>query len=211
MVNLLLRKLICGVGINDADYVAEKKMSVSDVDGITRRVIVWGCPFYRVWKGMIERGCSEKFKVKYPTYKDVTVCEEWYRFSVFKAWMEGQDWEGKELDKDILVLGNKVYSPETCVFVSKQVNLFIIEGSSRNSTSKIGTHLYIRTGKYAASCQDPFLRSKEHLGYFNTEQEAHEAWLVKKLQHAQMLSSLQDDTRVGEALLKRYKNYKPSD
>ena len=60
-----------------------------------------------------------------PAYKDVVVRQEWLTFSNFKRWMEKQDWEGKQLDKDIIVLGNKVYSPETCAFVLGVTNGFI--------------------------------------------------------------------------------------
>jgi len=39
--------------------------------------------------------------------------------------MERQDWEGKHLDKDILIPGNKIYSPDRCIFVSSLINLLI--------------------------------------------------------------------------------------
>lgn len=48
-----------------------------------------------------------------------SVCEEWLTFSNFKRWMEQQDYEGKALDKDLLVSQNKTYSSETCVFVPR--------------------------------------------------------------------------------------------
>ena len=125
-------KLVYGVGVNDADYVVSINETVGYVDGKRKEKLVWICPFYRTWKGMLGRGYSEKLKLKYPSYKDVTVCEEWHLFSTFRAWMDQQDWEGLQLDKDLLVKGNKIYSPETCLFVSGQVNNFVLErGASR--------------------------------------------------------------------------------
>ena len=60
--------------------------------------------------------------MRHPTYKDVTVCEEWHNFQNFAKWFEDNYVEGFELDKDILVKGNKIYSPETCCFVPKEIN-----------------------------------------------------------------------------------------
>ena len=76
---------------------------------------------------MLQRCYSESHLVRQPTYKGCSVCEEWLTFSNFKSWMEQQDWEGKQLDKDLLVYKNKIYSPETCVFVSSVINSFFVE------------------------------------------------------------------------------------
>jgi hypothetical protein len=80
--------------------------------------------YYKTWIHMLERCYSDKFLEKYPTYKGCSVCPEWLYLSVFHAWMQAHDGyrEGLELNKDILVFGNKVYSPQTCQFVSKAVN-----------------------------------------------------------------------------------------
>ena len=117
-------RLVCGVGINDADYKVELKRVVGRVNGKPIREIDWICPFYYKWRNMLVRGYSRKLKDRHKTYEECYVCEEWLRFSNFKAWMEQQDWEGKQLDKDLLVIGNKLYSPSTCCFVSRQVNSF---------------------------------------------------------------------------------------
>ena len=69
-----------------------------------------------------------------PFYKDITCCQEWLIFSNFKSWMKQQDWEGKQLDKDLLIYQNKIYSPETCVFVDRKINQFLVK--SNNSRGK---------------------------------------------------------------------------
>src|SRR5690606_1832927 len=126
------RKLVCGVGVNDADYAIQKFETIGYVDGKQKQKLVWGCPYYRTWANMIERCYSDKTQNKNPTYKGCSVSEEWLTFSVFKNWMEKQDWEGNQLDKDLLFEGNRLYSPETCVFVSPMVNKFIIDrGAAR--------------------------------------------------------------------------------
>lgn len=77
---------------------------------------------YSKWNNILHRSYSESYKEKQPTYKDVTVCEEWHNFQNFAKWFEDNYVEGFELDKDILVKGNKIYSPETCCFVPKEIN-----------------------------------------------------------------------------------------
>lgn len=202
-----MSKLVCGVGINDADYVIRKYETTGYINGKRRQKYVWRCPFYTVWASMLERGYCDKCKTRQPTYKDITVFNEWHLFSNFKSWMETQDYVGKSLDKDLLVRGNKVYSPETCVFVSGQVNTFLLDRGNARGAYKIGVCWYSRVGKFVASCRNPITKKKDHLGYYTTEQEAHEAWLAKKLEHAYTLAAIQTDERVARMLIERYINY----
>jgi hypothetical protein len=195
-------KLVYGVGINDADYVQQME---EVVDG--KRKLVWICPFYKTWRSMLERSYSKKYKLKRPTYEHVSVCKEWHLFSTFKSWMQEQDWEGNQLDKDLLVSGNRVYSPEACVFVSGQVNNFMINSGATRGGYRIGVCWNKQRGKFVAQCRDPFAGIGRYLGYFPTENEAHEAWLAKKLEHAHALAAIQTDERVANALIDRYENY----
>lgn len=203
-----MKKLVCGVGTNDANYVVQIKTENGYVLGKRKRKIVWRCPFYNIWVQMLVRGYDEKFKLKRPTYKDVTVCEEWWLFSTFKSWMGLQDWEGKQLDKDLLIPGNKVYSPNTCVFVSGQVNNFLTDSEAARGDYKIGVSLQKDCGKFRATCKNPFDKTDSYIGLFNTEESAYLAWLGKKREYAKCLSMLQTDKRVAEALVSYYDNYK---
>ena len=110
------KKLVCGVGINDADYAVQKLETVGYADGKRKQRLVWVCPYYQTWIDMLKRCYSDKLQERQPTYKGCSVSEEWLTFSAFKVWMEKQDFERKQLDKDLLFEGNKVYSAETCVF-----------------------------------------------------------------------------------------------
>lgn len=82
--------------------------------------------FYGIWSDMIRRCYSEKYRIKKPTYKGCTVCEEWHNFQNFARWYEENYYEFKDenmqLDKDILVEGNKIYSPETCLILPNSIN-----------------------------------------------------------------------------------------
>lgn len=187
-------KLIHGVGINDADYNVTQIVNGKQVL----------CPFYAVWRGMIERGYSTKYKQKYPTYAEVIVCSDWTYFSKFKTWMETQDWEGNELDKDILIPGNKVYSPETCIFVTQAVNSFLTNCAEQKGQYPVGVCLHKQSGKFIAACSD-LGGGRKHLGSFDSPEDAETAYKEFKEKLAIELASVQTDTRIADALTKRYK------
>src|SRR5690554_4487480 len=197
------RKLVCGVGINDADYVVQKN-ETTIVNGKRNRKVIWVCPFYRAWKSMLMRCYSTKYQDKQPTYKGCSVSEEWLTFSVFKNWMEKQDWQDRQLDKDLLFEGNKVYSPEKCVFVTQMVNSFTTDSGSARGKLLIGVIWHKGANKFMSQCCNPFTKKREFLGYFTSEEEAHQAWLRRKLELAYELAAIQTDPRVAEALIRRY-------
>lgn len=198
------KKLVWGVGINDADYVVKKFATIGYVDGKLKKKLVWRCSFYRAWVAMLERCYSVKFQERKPTYRGCTVSEEWHTFSKFRAWMVGQDWKGKQLDKDILVKGNKIYGPETCIFVTQMVNKFANDYGARRGEWPLGVTWSKEKGKFQSQCSDPFTKKRGHLGYFSCEQEAHEAWRKRKLELAHELATIQTDPRVAKALIARY-------
>ena len=162
-------KLVYGVGINDADYVVERKETIGYVNGKQKQKLVWYCPYYRVWSHMLERCYSPKYQEKYPTYKGCSVSEEWLTFSNFKRWMECQDFEGMQLDKDLLFNDNKVYSKETCVFVSSMVNSFTTDRGNDRGEWLIGASWHNGEGQFRSQCSNPFTKKGEHLGYFTCE------------------------------------------
>lgn len=202
-----MKGLVQGIGINDANYVVKVEETLGYINGKQKRKLVWACPLYQLWMNMLQRCYSEKWKAKNPSYKGCSVCPEWLTFSNFKAWVEQQDYEGKQLDKDLLIPDSKLYSPDTCVFVSRQVNSFLLERGNDRGEYKIGVSRSDTNKKFKAACSNPFTGKQEYLGYFTREDEAHEAWLAKKLEHAYTLSALQTDGRVAKALVERYENY----
>lgn len=78
---------------------------------------------YSTWKGMLGRCYSEKKLIERPTYQGCSVSDEWLNFQVFAKWFDENYIEGFELDKDCIFKGNKVYNPQTCMFVSQLTNL----------------------------------------------------------------------------------------
>lgn len=199
------RKLVYGVGINDADYVVRKNETI-EVNGKQKQKMVWICPFYQAWENMLKRCYSAKYQETRPTYKGCSVSDDWLRFSNFKSWMEAQNWEGKQLDKDLLFEGNKIYSAETCVFVTQAVNKFTIDSGASRGEWLIGVYWVKGSGKFKTSCRNPFTKKLEYLGLFTSELEAHKAWLKRKLELARLLAAEQTDERVAKALIERYTN-----
>ena len=187
-------RLVFGVGINDADYPVEPV-----VDG--RKV---KCPYYVTWKDMIGRCYSEKLQERRPTYIGCSACPDWLYFMNFRGWMSSQDWEGKALDKDLLKGGNKVYSPSTCAFVDQTTNSFTNDRGRARGDYPTGVHMDKPTGKFQASCSNPFTKKRESLGYFHCPDQAHLAWKKRKHELACQLAELQTDQRVAEALRTRY-------
>lgn len=78
---------------------------------------------YNAWHNMISRCyCPERQKIQ-PTYKGCTVDKAWHNFQVFSEWFSLNYIKGFDIDKDIKIKRNKVYSPETCLFVERSSNI----------------------------------------------------------------------------------------
>lgn len=142
---------------------------------------------YNTWCHMLERCYDKKYQEKSPTYKDCKVSEEWHNFQNFAKWyyenfyeIEG---EGMELDKDILIKHNKIYSSETCIFVPHAINSLFIKNDKNRGESVIGTSP-TKNGKYIVHCN--MINPKtgkfkgEYLGYYDTQEKAFEVYKYYK-------------------------------
>ena len=196
-------KLIFGWGVNDVDYEVYKYEVVNG-----KKKVVWVCPYYQKWKDTLKRCFDSKHQEKYPTYKGCTVTEDWKYLSNFIKWVNKQpnkDWVNCQPDKDILVNGNKHYSPETVVFISNLLNSFITDSLGTRGGCMIGVSLTdSKINPYRSNCSNPFTKGSGHMGMFPTELEAHKAWQAKKHEYACQLADLQSDPRVAKALRERY-------
>ena len=199
-----MTKLVYGVGVNDLGYRVHVQEWVTKDGGKRIRETVFRCKYYTAWESMLQRCYSKKYQESYPTYIGTSVCSEWLSATAFKKWMEQQDWRDKSLDKDIIVPGNKLYSPETCAFVLAATNTFVIARDASRGDYPVGVSLHKLTGKYQASCNNHFTGKLEYLGLFSTPEEAHESWRKRKHELAQLVAARESDPRVVEALKKRY-------
>lgn len=112
---------------------------------------------YSVWKDMLRRGYSEAYKNKRPTYKDVTVCEDWFDYQKFAEWFYANYKAGFQLDKDIINRGNKIYCPEFCRFIPQDLNSLLVNrgGGSRNYELPLGvSRRNTESNPYTAWCNN---------------------------------------------------------
>ena len=155
------KKPLYGVGINDTVDVFEKKD-------------------YKIWRDMLERCYCQKRQELQPSYKGCTVCEEWKYFSNFRKWFAENYVEGWHLDKDVLKIGNRVYSPETCCFLPHKLNSILRLPHVNNHCGIYKT----KHGKYS-SCMR-FNGKFKFLGVFETFEEAQNVrnnFWIKKVEY----------------------------
>ena len=135
---------------------------------------------YNTWSSMLERGYDTSFNKKNPSYVNCLVNEEWHNFQNFGDWFE-QNWKpymdrSWELDKDILIKNNKIYSPETCCFVPKEINNLFIKNNVRRGECPIGVHRV--NNVYIVTCKTNAPSS--YGGTYSTPEDAFQAYKIIK-------------------------------
>ena len=168
------RKSVFGVGVNDSDYITQPTVNGK----------LLCSPSYKAWKNMLERCYSDKYHKNRPTYSGCTVTLSWLKFSSFDSWYDDNYIEGYELDKDIKVKGNKIYSPDTCLFVSGDVNKLMHESGGIDSIYPTGVYFDKNKSKFKARVGAS--GNRKHIGTFDTEIEAHKAYKIAKNQQIQI-------------------------
>jgi len=177
-----------GWGINDSWY------QVSPIiDGVR-----FVCPYYTTWRSLISRSYCIKEKIRHPYYKDCTSSYEWTFFSKFREWMIDQDWEGKQLDKDIIKPGNKIYCPDFCAFIPGALNTLLNNRSALRGKYPIGVTL---NGGGKFQCIIGINGSTKYLGQFNSPEQANQVYRIAKSDHVKSIAILQTDPRVKAGLL----------
>ena len=163
-----MSKLVWGAGFND-------KTRPSRVDGKKVKE-------YELWTGMLKRCFSEKYQTRQPTYIGCNVSNNFLNYSFFYDWCQEQIGFGKvddkgrywQLDKDLLFVDNKTYSETACVFVPHEINSFFTDRGNDRCDNPVGVCFGKQNGKFRAQCK---VNSKQqHLGYFNTPEEAFNAY-----------------------------------
>lgn len=160
-------------------YLGEGKYKVSE-NGKNTGV-------YDTWKAMLQRCYSEKEHERHPTYIGCEVYEGWHNFQNFAKWYKDNYYEvGNEkmcLDKDILFKGNKIYSPDTCIFVPETINKLFIKNDKNRGESVIGATL-CKNGKYQAQCNiinpETGKSKQEYLGLYDSQEKAFQVYKYHK-------------------------------
>ena len=158
----------CGVGILGAKYP-------SRVNGVHTKE-------YKLWTSMLERCYSDTYKKKRPTYKDCEASENFKSFEYFYEWCNNQIGfgnEGWQLDKDLLIKGNKIYSENTCVFLPNEINILLTKRTALRGEYLIGVS-WSKTNKAFVAQINKNKGKQEYLGSFATEIEAFNAYKQAK-------------------------------
>lgn len=188
------RKLIYGIAINDSNYAVGGQSNYKKNK----------CSFYTTWVGMLKRCYSGAFQDRQPIYKGCTVCDEWHSFMAFKSWMEKQDWEGKQLDKDLLIIGNKTYSPKSCIFVSNAINSILTGSGSHKGKYPKGVCYHNQLNKYMARVNID--GTNKHIGCYATINEAETEYIKAKAANIIRIALKQDNPVLAEALIAQASN-----
>ena len=183
---------VCGVG-----YFGIGEFKSKDENGkITK------C--YETWQGMHERCYDSNCQEKHPTYKGCKVCKEWNNYQEFAKWdnenyyeIEGQR---MALDKDILCKGNKIYSPETCIYVPQRINSLFIKSNKIRGEYPIGVTKH--RNKFEAHLKKD--NKQICLGSYSTPEEAFLAYKIAKEQYIKEVAEEYKDKipyRLYEAMI----------
>jgi len=106
-----MTKLIYGVGINN-------KVHPAKINGKDTKE-------YTLWHRLLERCYNLESQTKNPTYFGCQASQNFKDYSYFHGWCQNQigfHQENFQLDKDLLLKGNRIYSEDTCLFVPKELN-----------------------------------------------------------------------------------------
>ena len=141
---------------------------------------------YELWCNMLERCYSDASKKRNPTYIGCEVSDNFKSYEYFYEWCHSQIGFGVEgngnpfqLDKDLLTKGNKVYSENSCVFIPQEINSLLVKRESSRGNHLIGVS-WSKTNKAFMAQVSKNKGKSEHLGFFNTEIEAFNAYKVAK-------------------------------
>ena len=164
---------ICKIGMKGLKYPA----SYVNSDGKT--VHTKG---YDTFKSMITRCYNHNYHKQQITYKDVKCCDEWLNRDNFEDWLRSQPnykqflENNFALDKDILVKGNKIYSPETCCLVPQKINELFENSKFKNSKLPIGVKKNFN--KYVSYCCVDCKNT--YIGTYDTPEKAFNAYKLFK-------------------------------
>jgi hypothetical protein len=166
-------------------------------------------PEYKSWHRMMCRCYDKKLHIRQPKYRDCEVSEEWHNFQNFAKWYDENYYEinGETmcLDKDILVKGNKIYSPETCVFVPKRINLLFVKNDAIRGELPIGVNYDKNNKNYVSHCKINTGKTI-HIGCYSTKEEAFRAYKLYKEQIIKQVAE-QYKNKIPEKLYNVMINY----
>lgn len=161
---------------------------------------------YRKWESMLDKVYGRGCKVDETNpYHSVYISEDFRWFKNFKDWCHEQigfDMKDWVLDKDILVKGNKIYSPEACCFVPVELNSLLVNNRAVRGSFPVGVYYDKSRNKFQSYVQ--VNGKRKSLGRHQTCVEAFLAYKeAKEIYIKEVANKWKDqiDPRVYEALM----------
>lgn len=164
---------------------------------------------YSAWRGLLGRCYPEKTRAMWKSYDDCEVCNEWLNYQNFAEWYDDNlyhvDNERMHVDKDILVPGNRIYSPDFCLIVPQRINMLFME--RRNKSNGLPTGV-----GYSTSSYNPYnaTYNGKYLGVFKTIDDAQEAYFKAKENCIKEIADEYKD-KIPKKLYEALYNWKMSD
>ena len=161
---------------------------------------------YKSWKHMLSRCYDNKLHAKQPTYKECTVCKEWLNYQNFAEWFEKNHVNGFQLDKDLLVSGNKIYSEDTCAFIPRCLNSFVSNRKLNNTSGYTGIHWNKQRSKWHVRIHDTTAKKDIYLGAYDDVEQAiliykkARTTMAHKMKHKMILDYGIMDLRILDAI-----------
>ncbi len=140
---------------------------------------------YNTWRSMLRRCYDSEYQAREPAYIGCEVSEYWLNFQNFARWYYDNIYQIEDevigLDKDILIKGNKIYSPETCIFVPQTINNLFTKRDNHRGNYPVGVYYKKKNKKYIAQCN--VNEKQKHLGCYDTQEEAFQVYKNFKEQY----------------------------
>jgi len=144
------------------------------------------------WRSMFVRSYSESYHENQPSYKDCSVDPRWHCFQDFAKWYiekfkshMNSTWE---LDKDLLLKGNRNYSSETCCFLPKAINNVLMVKSSCRGKYPIGVVYHNKNKCFMAQ-----LHKKSKNKSFSPYKTPEEAFYKYKIEKERYIKEIADE------------------
>lgn len=165
-----IKRTVCGIG-----YLGDGQFIATDGKKATK------C--YEMWRGMLRRCYKPNSQKDKENYKNCYVCDEWHNYQNFAKWYSENIYEFNQekmdLDKDLLIKDNKIYSPQTCLILPHNINSLLckIKGSRGNLPLGVSQ---LKKNSYVVHCSTKFMNltgnSTGYIGHFNNVNDAFQTY-----------------------------------
>ena len=158
-----MKKLVCGVGVNDGEYKARAGGKISTE--------------YAAWKNMLKRCFVDDHITRSVTYSGCTVSNNFKNYSFFYEWYQDQVKDKSmnfDLDKDLLFKNNKHYSEETCLLIPSYINVALTNRRNARGDYPVGVHYHKPLNKFRAQLN--IYGKRVHIGYYEDIFSAFQAY-----------------------------------